>query len=257
MRQWGRRLLSWPADAPGALCWATLAGATSPSKCISCRQICFGRLFSASPVGVHRGLAARVFRYALRVLMGTRNCCSLSSAGVTLPSAFGVIPGCAPGLVERWKECCVRPALATTSFRLRQAESSQLPYLATFLQCHPGLDFSSSVHCSWLPASLVWEWTLARCGHHPFLDGRPALHLALHQPCLCGSDDWSLFDALRPCPLFCPWRRTCFQRLHSLLHMCPLLRAFAKHKGPCYAALDHMVPLVSSVMPEHCEQISC
>ncbi len=165
-----------------------------------------------------RGLAARVFRYALRVpnswAHATAN--SLRSVGVTLPSAFGVVPDCAPRSTERWKKCCVNPALATTSLRMRRAESSQLPSLATFLQCHPGLDFCADVHCSRLPATLVREWTLARCGHHPFLDGRAARHRALRQPCLCGSDGWTLIHALRSCPLFSSWRSTWLQRLHSL-----------------------------------------
>ena len=116
----------------------------------------------------------------------------------------------------------MRPALTTTSFRVRQeAESSQLPSLATFFQCHPGFDFCSSIHCSRLPASLVREWTLARYGHHPFLDGRAARHRALHVPCLCGSDDWSLCHALRRCPIFSSLRSTWLQRLQSAVDGAP------------------------------------
>ena len=35
-----------------------------------------------------------------------------------------------------------------------------------------------------LPSSVVWEWIQARCGHHPFLDGRVARHRNLKHPCL-------------------------------------------------------------------------
>ena len=217
MRQWGRRLLSWPAGAPGAAVLGELGWGPFSIEVQKLQTNLFGRLSSTSPVGVHRGLAARVFRYALRVpnSWAHATASSLSSAGITLPAAFGVVPGCAPRFVKRWKERCVRPALTTTSFRMRQAESSQLPSLATFFQCHPGLDFCSSIRSSRLPASLIREWTLARCGHHPFLDGRAARHRALHVPCLCGSDDWSLCHALRRCPIFSSLRSAWLQRLHS------------------------------------------
>ena len=63
----------------------------------------------------------------------------------------------------------------------------------------PGLDFCSSIHCSRLLASLVIEKTLARCGHHFFLDGCATRHRAVHQPCLRGSDHWSVCHADAPC----------------------------------------------------------
>ena len=83
-------------------------------------------------------------------------------------------------------------------------------------QCHPGLGFCTRIHCSRLPASLVREWALARCGHHPFLDGRAARHRALYQPCFYGTDDWSLCHDLRRCPIFSSLRSTWLQRPHSL-----------------------------------------
>ena len=48
-------------------------------------------------------------------------------------------------------------------------------------------------------------------------------------------------------------RAQCEMRTPPWLHMCPLLRAFAKRKGPYYMALNHIVFLVSPMMPEHFE----
>ena len=154
----GRRFLSWPGGAPGAAVLGELGWGPFPIEVQKLQANLFGRLSSSGPHGVHRGLAARVFRYASRVPYSWAHATasSLNSAGISLR----VVPGCAPRFVKRWKERCVRPALATTSFRMRRAESSQLPSLAAFLQCHPGLDFCSSMRCSRLPASLVREWTM-------------------------------------------------------------------------------------------------
>ena len=99
-------------------------------------------------------------------------------------------------VLQRWRHRCVRPALDSVGWRARQAEAFELASLAAFIQCHPDLDFSQNVHASRLPSSAVTGWTLARCGHHPFLDGA-ARRRGLNHPGLCGCDDWSLLHALR------------------------------------------------------------
>ena len=58
----------------------------------------------------------------------------------------------------------MRPVLDRVGWRARQVEASELASLATFIQCHPDLDFSQNVHASRLPSSAVREWTLARLG---------------------------------------------------------------------------------------------
>ena len=101
---------------------------------------------------------------------------------------------------------------------MRQAEVNQLQSLAIFVECHPTLDFCSDLHGSRLPISSVRERTLARCSHHPFLDGRTARHRARSYPCLCGSSDWSFIHALRSCPLFHSLSSAWLQRLQCLGH---------------------------------------
>ena len=139
MRQWGRRLLFWPAGAPGAAVLGELGWAPFAMEVSKTQANLLGRLSSADPDGIHRSLAARVFRYALRMpgswAHDTSN--KLRSAGVTLPDAFGVVPGCAPRVIERWTHRRVRPALDACSFRMRQAEVNQLQSLEIFVECHP------------------------------------------------------------------------------------------------------------------------
>ena len=220
MRQWGRRLLSLPAGAPGAAVLGELRWAPFAMELSKTQANLLGHLSSADPDGIHRSLAARVFRYALRMpgswAHDTSN--KLRSAGVTLPDAFGVVPGCAPSVLERWTHRRVRPALDASSFRMRRAEVIQLESLAIFVECHPTLDCCSDFHGSRLPISSVREWTLARCSHHPFLDGRIARHRARSFPCLCGSSDWSFIHALRSCPLFHSLKSAWLQSLQCLGH---------------------------------------
>ena len=203
--------------SPGAAVLGELGWDPFAVQVLRVQASLFGRLCSATPGGVHRGLAARVFRYAVGIQssLAARISLALRSAGVTLPAEFGLGPGSDVSILQRWRHSCVRPALDGVGLRLRRAEASQVASLATFLQCHPNLDFSPCIHASRLPSSVVREWTLARCGHHPFLDGRVARHRNLDHPCLCGYADWSLIHALRTCPLFLHLRRTWLQRLQS------------------------------------------
>ena len=216
-RQLGRRLLNWPSRSPGAAVLGELGWDPFAVQVLRVQASLFGHLCSATPGGVHRGLAARVFRYAVGIQssLAARISLALRSAGVTLPAEFGLGPGSDVSLLQRWRHRCVRPALDGIGLRLRRAEASQVASLATFLQCHPNLDFSPCIHASRLPSSVVREWTLGRCGHHPFLDGRVARHRNLDYTCLCGSADWSLIHALRTCPLFLHLRRAWLQRLQS------------------------------------------
>ena len=216
-RQLGRRLLNWPSRSPGAavlgelglgpvrsasppcaskLIWTPLLGHPrwcAPWSCCTCFSLCCWH--SELPC------SSNFF------------CFKVCRCDVACRVRFR--PGSDVSILQRWRHSCVRPALDGVGLRLRRAEASQVASLATFLQCHPNLDFSPCIHASRLPSSVVREWTLARCGHHPFLDGRVARHRNLDHPCLCGYADWSLIHALRTCPLFLHLRRTWLQRLQS------------------------------------------
>ena len=89
-------------------------------------------------------------------------------------------------------------------------ELAAVPSLRTYLAYQPHLVCATQVHGGRLAPHVVREWTLARCGHHPFPDGRTARHCSsggAEQPCLCGSPHWSLIHGLRVCPLFGEQRR--------------------------------------------------
>ena len=62
--------------------------------------------------------------------------------------------------------------------------------------------------------SLVWEWTLKCCGHHPFQDGRIARHARRHSPqCLGGAPCSTCPHAICVCPLIDLQRHTWLERL--------------------------------------------
>eukprot|EP00439_Symbiodinium_sp_Y106_P028743 s4698_g3.t1 len=66
-RQLGRRLLNWPSRSPGAAVLGELGWDPFAVQVLRVQASLFGRLCSATPGGVHRGLAARVFRYAVGI----------------------------------------------------------------------------------------------------------------------------------------------------------------------------------------------
>ena len=107
------------------------------------------------------------------------------------------------------------PTLYRRASAASQAEVAAVPSLRMFARCHPSLSFCAAIHCSRLSSSHVREWTLARCGHHPFMDGRSARHRSLTHPCLCGTDACNFSHALRTCALYAPWRQAWLQRCHS------------------------------------------
>ena len=67
VRQWGRRLLGWPAGAPSAAVIGEIGWAPFSVEVDKTQATLFGRLCSADPHGAHRSLAARIFRYALGI----------------------------------------------------------------------------------------------------------------------------------------------------------------------------------------------
>ena len=223
VRQWGRRLLGWPAAVIGQLGWAPVSAQVHETQ-----ARLFGRVCSADPHGARRSLAARIFRYAFGIPSSWAHqvrCC-LRIADIPLPVAAGVVPGCDYRSLARWKHRFARPALDQLGFQLRQAEVAQLTCLALFNLGHPCpcLNFRSDFHSSRLPRHVVREWTLARCGSHPAL-----LDTAVYVTPACAVR-WSLLHTLRDCPIFLHWRNVWLNRLQTLgsgwwTRPCPTPRA--------------------------------
>ena len=180
----------------------------------------FGRLSPASPAGTHRGPAARVFLYDLdqQVVRACEIADHMRDCGVQAPPAWGMSPGCSVSTVSAWRRMC--PSWDRHAAVARRAKVAAVPSLSLFAVCHPKPNFCPSVHCSRVSTSIVREWTLARCGHHPFLDGRSARHRSPVRSCVCGAAAWSFVHALRACPLFEPRRRAWTHRYYVWVENC-------------------------------------
>ena len=226
LRQWGRRLLGWPAGAPGAAVLGELGWFPFTADVKKAQANLFGRFCSADPHGAHRSLAGRVFRYAL-------NCPTswaqqvrgiLCASDIPLPDAFGVGPGCMNRSLEQWKQRCVRPALERIGWQMRRGEVDQLPSLSLFSQCHLDLRFCPGTHCSRLPGCVIREWTLARCGLVLFVS-----HV--------DTDRWTVVS----CPMFLRWKNAWSCHLQSLGHAvdhcvsCSLQMVFGMEVGGRWA----------------------
>ena len=112
---------------------------------------------------------------------------STGTCGVVLPNSFGIGPG-----------VCVWGRLAPAEHATYQ----------------PRLSSGNNIHYSRLPFSALCKWTSARCGHHPFHDGKSARHRQMHSPeCLCGATSWTFLHSIRSCPLFELHRQQWLRRL--------------------------------------------
>ena len=95
LRQWGRRLLLWPSGAPGAAVLGELGWAPFRFEVFKDQFRLFGRLCSVNPAGAYRGVAARVFRYALEQQGSWAHgvAASMRELGIDLPPLWGLSPG--------------------------------------------------------------------------------------------------------------------------------------------------------------------
>ena len=134
-------------------------------------------------------------------------------AGIPLPRLWSLVPGGDARQVARWSRHAVRPVLLHRAQSQYRGEWMAMPSLAGYAVFQPRLHGGNNIHFSRLPSSLLREWTLARCGHHTFQDGRSARHAHRHPECLCGTPCRTLLHAIRVCPLFDIQRHTWLERL--------------------------------------------
>ena len=215
IRQWGRRLLQWPSGAPGAAVLGELGWAPFLFQVKRLQFGLFGRLSATSTRDVRRGLAARVFNFALSRpgSWAYETAQTLHQDGVMSPASYGVLPGSGLRRVWQWTRHQVVQTLQQRAHASYRADLLAVPSLANYAVYQPRLHCLVSIHSSGLPISAVREWTLARCGHHPFTDGRSARHShRTDSLCLCG-DQCNLLHAIRACPLLASQRRHWLTRL--------------------------------------------
>ena len=215
IRQWGRRLLQWPSGAPGAAVLGELGWAPFLFQVKRLQFGLFGRLSATSTRDVRRGLAARVFNFAVSRpgSWAYETAQTLHQDGVMSPASYGVLPGSGLRRVWQWTRHQVVQTLQQRAHASYRAELLAVPSLANYAVYQPRLHCLVSIHSSGLPISAVRERTLARCGHHPFTDGRSARHShRTDSLCLCG-DQCNLLHAIRACLLLASQRRHWLTRL--------------------------------------------
>ena len=127
---------------------------------------------------------------------------SLLESGVAAPSQCGVGPGVPNSVTAAWCRQAVVPTLATRAQLDYERDVAALDSLSVFRQCVPRPCLDRRVHNSRVSAAAAREWTLARCGHHPFADGRSSRHAGLsHGLCACGNAEDTFLHAVRDCNL--------------------------------------------------------
>ena len=161
LRQWGRRLLGWPAGAPGVAVLGELGWAPLAMEAKRLQYGLFARLSSAGAHSARRRLAARVFQFALHCprFWAHSTAQGLRIDGVVLPSSFGIGPGVCMGQVGSWNRRHMHCAQ-----RQYRDELTSVPSLAEYATYQPRFSSGSNIHYSRLPFSALRAWTLARCG---------------------------------------------------------------------------------------------
>ena len=137
----------------------------------------------------------------------------LLAVGIPAPSLCGLGPGAPRGVVAQWCHAA-RRVLGACFQRRYQRGVAALPSLSVFASCVPAPALDRRVHNCRIHPAAAREWTLARCGHHPFADGRAARHAAQsHGICPCGLGADTFLLAVRSCPLHALARAAWAQRL--------------------------------------------
>lgn len=203
LRQWGRRLLTWPSGAPSAAVYGDLGWIDAEAIALQRAAGLWSRLRSRPLASSLSPIPAVVFQHA-----STRGDswaswaeASLRAVGVADPSSWNVGPGQPVSLARRWRATAANPCLADSSTARLHAAASNMSSLDLYnaVQQQPHLD--TRVHNSRISPESARDWGLARCGHHPFSDGRAARHRGSLIACpLCDNPSGSLVHALATCP---------------------------------------------------------
>ena len=205
MRRWGRRLLQWPAGVPGAAVSGSLPS-FQVQPCILERSFrLLGRLLSIGRSSRHRSLAREVFAVAQEApgswAFAVRQ--SLEELHINSPEAWHIGPGVPHDVVHTWLVHAVRPALHAWSSHWYRLEASVTASLALFLQWQPVPGLHPWALGAPVPRSALRAWTLARCGHHDFSDGRSSHHRQVPmESCVCGLGPDTLCHAIHDCELY-------------------------------------------------------
>ena len=186
------RLLHWPgvacAAVLGELGWLPFLFELQRLQCGL-----FGRLATADALGARRG---STFKFALQQPGSSHVFCK--RCGMLAFRLLVLVAFCLARVQGRLRGgvgMLCDPCFCNVLMQYR-GELMALPSLAEYAVYQPLLHSGNNIHFSRLPSSLLREWTSARCGHHPFQDGRIARHVERDaSDCLCGACSHLYFAA--------------------------------------------------------------
>ena len=163
------------AARPARLSWAHWDGGAR--DWVICRQFSLVARLMAIRFAARSAIAS-VLRYAQSQPSSwlARQLVEMPRQGVPLPSTWGFGSGAPRATVAEWRRFALLPALRVTSAQAYRDELALSSSLLRFASWVPGPLLHLWVHHPRVPAADAREWTLARCGHHPFKAGRVSQH---------------------------------------------------------------------------------
>ena len=214
LRDWGRRALRWPSGTPNVAVWGTLGWWDAATRVRQRAASLIARLLALPRNS--RSVVASVVAYAQTQPSSwlSSTLANLSACGVPLPSAWGIGPGVPRSAVANWCRNASSHTLGAHFLRRYAQDFAAIESLSVFQACVPRPLLDRRIHNTRISAGAAREWTLARCGHHPFTDGRPSRHVAqAHGICACGNAADVFMHAVRSCPVHAHARAEWLQRI--------------------------------------------
>jgi hypothetical protein len=202
--QWGRRLLMWPAGAPGAAVAGQLGWMDAQALQLVRSASLAARLLSMTGSTRRPCLPARISSFAQSQpsswLASVRNL--LQQAGVPNAESWAVGPGASTNMIRRWITHAVTPAARRCSVERTCRAACASQSTCDYLRIQPTPALNTCVYGRYTDTTDARDWGLARCGHHPFANGRSARHRAICSSVncrFCGQSEDSLEHALLTC----------------------------------------------------------
>ena len=169
------------------------------------------RLAAVGPASHRRRLPSDILIYAATRTDSWSSSVLQRLENLRVPSmaSFGIGPGVSAQLVRHWRCRVLQPSLQAAFIQCYRSMIESIDSLDQFglvqgIPSRPQWPYNDIRLARW-----VRLWGLARCGHHPFSDGRAARHRGTcNLVCPCGSADFTLQHALCHCPRMSTLRRT-------------------------------------------------
>ena len=202
LTRWGRRILGWPDGAPRVAVFGDLGWHRADALALRRRASLFVRLLRGPPPSC-RFTAHDVFRYAFERgdTWAADTARAIALLGVPSPASWGIGEGVPSSSGDRWLRAAFLPRLEAHARETHHTACAAINSLGLYHDAQPAPRLQTLVHNTRIHATSARAWGLARCGHHPFADGRSARHVgSTPTPCQCGAPAPTLRHALTACP---------------------------------------------------------